>query len=100
MSGYMVQVRTSGRGQWAGMSTQGRWVPACVGALNETGRSDAFASTFDTDKEAMQIMREMREGGGADAYTDFRVEKVPDGDPPTPAPGPTTPPRWTASRRC
>ena len=74
--GFMVQVRTVGRGMWAGTSTGGQWKPACGGTLNQTGKSDEYASTFDTEGEALQIMREITEGGNPDADSDFRVVEV------------------------
>lgn len=45
---YRVEVR----GEWAGAADDGRWRPLCSGTLNQTGKSDEEASTFDTREEA------------------------------------------------
>ncbi len=41
-------------GEWAG--SLGGWRPACSGTENQTGQSDAFASTFETQEEAQRYV--------------------------------------------
>lgn len=51
---YMAQVK----GEWAGMPNDGRWRPLCSGTLNQTGRSDEWASTFDTRWETEHFIQQ------------------------------------------
>ena len=46
----MARYRIEVHGEWAGMV--GAWRPAISGTLNQTGRDDVEASTFDTRDEA------------------------------------------------
>lgn len=47
---YVIEVK----GNWGGAS--GSWRPAVTGTLNQTGRSDEEASTFDTHEAAKAIL--------------------------------------------
>lgn len=68
---YMIQVR----GEWGG-ATSSAWRPAITGTINQTGRSDIDASTFDKADDAV---------GAQAAYmwayeqgrAEFRIEPVP-----------------------
>ena len=51
MSAYRIMVKAR---EWAGRSASG-WVPAISGTLNQTGKSDEEASTFDTYAEALDV---------------------------------------------
>jgi hypothetical protein len=70
---YIIEVRG---GEWAGIPGDGRWRPACGGTLNQTGGSDAFASTFESRTEAEEIMRQMIDGENPEPGTEFRVREV------------------------
>lgn len=70
---YIIEVRG---GEWAGIPNDGRWRPACGGTLNQTSGDDAFASTFATEAEAEEIMRQMIDGGSPEPGTEFRVREV------------------------
>jgi len=70
---YIIEVRG---GEWAGIPGDGRWRPACGGTLNQTGKDDAFASTFETQSEAEEIMQQMIDGENPEPGTEFRVREA------------------------
>lgn len=70
--GWMIQVRG---GDWAGVGGDS-WRPACGGTLNQTGRSDEFASTFETQEEATSFVDEMVRGESPSPETEFRIVEV------------------------
>lgn len=68
---FMVQVR----GEWAGAAADGRWHPLCSGTLNQTGKSDEWASTFDTREEAESFAAQAIDGA-TESPIETRVVEV------------------------
>ena len=67
---YRVEVR----GEWAG--GLGGWRPAVSGTLNQTGMSDADASTFEDSDEADEGAETIRAELDADREDDVRVVAI------------------------
>ena len=64
---YQLQTRDA----WAGRPA-GTWLPAVAGTVNQTGKPDGEASTFDTEEEA-EAAAEALEAEGLESY---RVVKL------------------------
>ena len=78
MTSYQVQVT----GEWGG--SVGGWRPAITGTLNQTGQSDAWASTCDSHDAASALLDDLvqnlandpQDGDPRDNAPRFRVVEV------------------------
>lgn len=72
-----MKARIEVRGEWAG-EVGSSWRPACAGTVNQTGQTDAEASTFDTVEEAKEtlVQFEYDSSCSVNEAAEFRIVEV------------------------